>query len=64
MEDRDADGVPVAIIPAAISDYVATHHTGQYVVQIGRDRTRYDVELNSTIEMEFDKNGVFVRYDD
>lgn len=64
VEDRDTNGVPPAIIPAAISDYVAAHHAGQYVVQIGKDKNKYDVELNSTVEMEFDKNGVFIRYDD
>lgn len=32
VEDRDADGVPTAIIPAAINEYVAAKHAGQYVV--------------------------------
>ena len=64
VEDRDADGVPTAIIPAAINDYVAGKHAGQYVVQIGKDRNEYEVELNNTIEMVFDKNGTFLRYDD
>lgn len=64
VEDRDADGVPVAIIPAAIIEYIASKHAGQYVVQIGKDGKRYEVELNNTIEMVFDKNGNFLRYDD
>ena len=64
VEDRDADGVPTAIIPAAINGYVAAKHAGQYVVQIGKDGKNYEVELNSTIEMVFDKNGNFLRYDD
>lgn len=64
VEDRDTNGVPTAIIPTAINEYVATKHAGQYVVQIGKDRNEYDVELNSTVEITFDKNGSFVRYDD
>jgi hypothetical protein len=56
--------VPTAIIPAAINEYVAAKHAGQYVVQIGKDGKNYEVELNSTIEMVFDKNGNFLRYDD
>ena len=61
---HDADGVPTAIIPAAINEYVAAKHAGQYVVQIGKDGKNYEVELNSTIEIVFDKNGNFLRYDD
>lgn len=64
VEDRDADGVPAAIVPQAIAAYVATNHAGQYVVQIGKDGKYYEVELNSTVEMVFDKEGTFVRYDD
>lgn len=64
VEDRDADGVPAAIIPAAISEYVASHHAGQYVVQIGKDRRTYEVKLNSTVEIVFDLSGAFLRYDD
>ncbi len=64
VEDRDADGVPTAIIPAAINEYVASHHASQYVVQIGKDGKKYEVELNSTVEMVFDRSGAFLRYDD
>lgn len=64
VEDRDADGVPLAIIPEAIVTYVNTNHAGQYVVQIGKDGSNYEVELNNTTEMVFDKNGAFLRYDD
>ena len=64
VEDRDTDGVPTAIIPDAINIYVATHHTNQYVVQIGKERNGYEVELNSAIELLFNGEGAFVRYDD
>jgi len=64
VEDRDTNGVPQAIIPQGVLDYVATKHAGQYVVQIGKDSKFYDVELNSTIEMIFNKKGEFIRYDD
>jgi len=64
IEDRDTNGVPTAIIPSAINEYVAANHANQYVVQIGKETTGYDVELDSTIEMFFNKDGVFVRYDD
>ena len=64
VEDRDADGVPTAIMQQGIVDYVSTNFAGQYVVQIGKDRNNYEVELNNGIELVFDKNGQFLRVDD
>jgi len=64
VEDRDTDGVPTAIIPQAITTYVTTNHAANYVVQISKDRNNYEVELNNSMELVFDKNGNFVRYDD
>ena len=64
VEDRDADGVPLAIIPQPIADYVTANHAGQYVVQITKDRNEYVIELNSTLEISFDADGNFVSYDD
>lgn len=64
VEDRDADGVPTAIMPQGIVDYVATTYVGQYVVQIGKDRSNYEVELVNGVDLVFDKEGRFLRYDD
>ncbi len=64
VEDRDTNGVPVAIIPAAILEYVNARHPGQYIVEISKDRRGYDIELNTTIELEFDNSGQLRRYDD
>ena len=64
VEDRDADGVPTAIMPQGIVDYVATTYAGQYVVQIGKDRSNYEVELVNGVDLVFDKEGRFLRYDD
>lgn len=63
-EDRDADGLPTAFMPQSIVDYAADKHPGQNIVQIDRGRKGYEVELSSGIELVFDKNGAFVRYDD
>ncbi|MDY6371463.1 MAG: PepSY-like domain-containing protein [Bacteroidales bacterium] len=64
VEDRDANGVPTAIIPAAIQEYVTARHPGQYIVEISKDTYGYDVELNTTIELEFNKSGQIRGYDD
>lgn len=64
VEDRDTNGVPTAIMLQGIVDYVSTNFAGQYVVQLGKERSNYEVELNNGLEMVFDKEGQFLRYDD
>ena len=64
VEDRDTNGVPTAIMLQGIVDYVFTNFAGQYVVQLGKERSNYEVELNNGVEMVFDKEGQFLRYDD
>lgn len=64
VEDRDTNGVPTAIMLQGIVDYVSTNFAGQYVVQLGKERSNYEVELNNGVELVFDKEGQFLRYDD
>ena len=64
VEDRDTNGVPTAIMLQGIVDYVSNNFAGQYVVQLGKERSNYEVELNNGVEMVFDKEGQFLRYDD
>ncbi|MBQ6727089.1 MAG: PepSY-like domain-containing protein [Bacteroidales bacterium] len=64
VADRDSDGVPTAIIPQAIASYVNSSHPNTYIVDINKERRTYEVELNNSIEIVFDKNGNFQRYDD
>ena len=63
VEDRDTNGVPTAIMLQGIVDYVTTNFAGQYVVQLGKERSNYEVELNHGVEMVFDKEGQLLRYD-
>lgn len=55
--------VPDAFLPSAITEYVSIHQKGAKVVGIERKRYGYEVELSNGIEMKFDKNGKFLRYD-
>lgn len=55
--------VPTAIIPTDIALYVGQQFPRQYIVKINRDRHEYEVELNSDIELVFDKNGNFKHID-
>lgn len=61
--DCYANRVPDAIIPSAILDYVKSNYAQNYIVQIEKERTGYDVELNSDVDLRFNSNGEFVRVD-
>lgn len=62
--DCQRDSVPTAIVPAGIANYVATRFNGQYIVEIERNTRSYDVELNTGVDVVFDKDGNFKRIDD
>ena len=63
IEDK-MNGVPMAVLPAGISQYVTARHPNMPVVKIERKRYGFKVELASEIEMKFNKGGQFFRYDD
>ena len=56
--------VPDKLIPKAIRDYVKANQKGTKIVGIEHDRKGYDVTLSNGIEMKFDNQGRFLRYDD
>ena len=46
--------VPVAIIPAAILNYVTTNYPDVKVQKIERDKKEYEVKLSNRTELKFD----------
>ncbi len=56
-----ADG---RIIPAKISEFVASEYPDGIITSISKDRRKYDVEVDDHIDLEFDLKGNFLRYDD
>ncbi len=62
--DCQTVAIPDAIIPTNILNYVKQNFAQNYIVKISKERNRYDVELNNDLELEFDKNGNFIRIDD
>lgn len=55
--DCNSAGVPTAILPAAVKQFVATKHKDAKVMKISKDRNSTEVELSNGWELEFDKNG-------
>lgn len=49
--------VPSAIVPAAISKYVATNFKGQSIVEISRKRGGYKVELSNGSELRLTEDA-------
>ena len=64
IETSRQQSVPSSILPDGIRTYVAKHHAGTRVVGIDRERSGYEVELSNGVDLKFDRNGTFLRYDD
>lgn len=63
VDTANNKSVPDALVPKAITAFVQKAHKGQKIVGIDIDSKGYDVELSSGIEIEFDRSGVFKKYD-
>lgn len=55
--------VPSAFIPADIAGYIKKEQPGQKVIGISKERSGYEIELTNGVEMKFNKQGQFVKYD-
>ena len=47
-----------------IQNYVNTNHSGQTIVKMEQETSYIEVDLSNGIEIYFDNNGNFMRYDD
>ena len=63
IEASRGNAVPKAFVPSAIQSYVDRKQKGTKIVGIERKRSGYEIELSNGIDMKFDKNGNFKRYD-
>lgn len=55
--------IPQAFIPDNVSKYVKSKHPGQKIVGIEKTRSGYEVELANNVEIIFDKQGTFMKYE-
>ena len=56
--------VPAAIVPATITNYVKTNFPNNIITKIEKKYNGYDIELETDLELKFDKNGNFLYADD
>lgn len=64
VETSSSKSVPASIIPVGIREHCKKYHSSARIVGIERNRGGYEVELSTGIEIKFNKEGKFVRYDD
>ena len=62
--DCHFNAVPAHLVPATIAEYVKTHFPGTQIVKIDKERRGYEVELSNDFDLQFNKNGKFLRIDD
>jgi len=64
---REVDGgknpIPTAFIPASIRDYVAANYPNEKITHIDYGHKDVDVDLTNNIDLEFTKDGKFLKKD-
>lgn len=61
--DCERGQVPDSLLPQGVLDYVTKKFAKAYVVEIERGRMGYEVKLSNDLDLDFDKNGKFLRVD-
>lgn len=61
--DCERGQVPDSVLPQGVLDYVSNKFAKAYVVEIERGRMGYEVKLSNDLDLDFDKNGKFLRVD-
>lgn len=64
IEVSASKSVPSVFVPTAIAEYVKTNYPELSIVGIDKERGGYEIELSNGIDMKFNKQGKFLRYDD
>lgn len=63
VEMNNKTAVPSDFVPVNVANYVKQNQKNAKIVGIEKDRGGYSVDLSNGVEIKFDKNGNFVRYD-
>ena len=62
--DTNLKPVPATFVHKSIAAYVKKNYPDTFVSKIERDSRGCDVELSNHMDLKFDTNGNFVRFDD
>lgn len=62
IEARHAS-IPLSVLPERIADYIRKNFPDNTVVSVDKDTREYEVKLNTDLELKFDRNGNFKKFD-
>ena len=63
IEVRQNASVPSSLVPKAISEYIKLNQKKVKITGIEKNRSGYEVELSNGVEIKFNSEGQFLRYD-
>lgn len=58
---NNANAIPDNVVPKAILDYVKANYQNAGINSLEKERHGFDVELTNGLDLEFDKDGKFIR---
>ena len=63
IEVKRTASVPDSFIPQEIATYVKQNQKNAKITGIEKNRSGYEIELSNGVDMKFNKDGKFLRYD-
>ena len=63
IEVRQNASVPSSLVPKAITEYIKLNQKKVKITGIEKNRSGYEVELSNGVEIKFNSEGQFLRYD-
>jgi hypothetical protein len=61
--DGNTSTIPASVLPKAIADYINQNHSGMSIVEVEKDKKKYEVEFSDGTDLEFDLNGKLMKID-
>lgn len=63
IERDNRKSVPASFIPQGVRDYVKKNQSSTHIVGIEKERSGYEVKLSNGLDLKFNKEGQFLKYD-
>ncbi len=61
--ESQTTGVPTSILPAKIAEFITTTYPADKVTEISKEESGYEVDINDSISLEFDKSGNLTEFE-
>ena len=55
--------IPLTALPQRIADYIRKNFPDNTVISVDKDTREYELKLNNDLELKFDRNGNFKKFD-